>query len=229
MKAIILSAGEGKRLQPLTLTTPKTLLKLNGKSVLEHTLDILDGLVDEAIIIVGYLKEQVIKQIGNKHNNLKIRYAEQKELLGTGHAIMQAAHFIKAGEEFIIIPGDDLFSKDDIKRCLKYRYCVLVDKAERPEQFGVIEEKNGIIIGIEEKPEKPKSKLVSTGLWKMDTKIIELMKRQEKTIRGEYEITSALTELIRIEKVNYEKATYWRAINNIQELEKARQFVKNQQ
>lgn len=229
MKAVILAAGEGKRLRPLTLTTPKVLLKLNGKSILEHSLHTLNGLVEEAVIIVGHLKEQVMKEIGDINMGINIKYAEQKELLGTGNAVMQAEPFIKKGEEFLILPGDDVFCKDDVEKCLRHRYCILSSETKHPELFGVIEVKDKKITSIEEKPEHPKSRLVSTGLWKMDAKILELMKKQQKTKRGEYEITSALAELIKTEKVDYEKATYWLAINSIQELKKARQFVKNQQ
>lgn len=229
MKAVILAAGEGKRLRPLTLTTPKVLLKLNGKSILEHSLNTLNGLVEEAVIIVGHLKEQVRKQIGDGYGDINIRYVEQKELLGTGHALIQAEPFIKKGEEFLILPGDDIFCKEDIRKCSRHKYCILTSTVEHPEQFGVIEVKDDKITAIEEKPEQPNSKLVSTGLWKMDSKILELMKKQQKTKRGEYEITSALAELIKTEKVDYEKAAYWLAINNIQELKKARQFFKNQQ
>lgn len=229
MKAIILAAGEGKRLSPLTLKIPKVLVNVDGKSILEHNLDVLDGIANEAIIIVGYLKEQVINRIGMQYKNLKISYAIQKELLGTGHAIMQAATLLKPGEEFIIMPGDDLFCEEDIRRCLKHKYCILAAEAENPEQYGVIEEKNGLVTRIEEKPEKPKSNLVSTGLWKMDTKIIELMQRQEKTKRNEYEITSALSELIKTEKVHCEKVKgYWIPINDLEQLENARSLIKSQ-
>ncbi len=223
MKAIILAAGEGKRLRPLTLKNPNVLVEVCGKSILEHNLDALDGTADTAIIVVGYLKEQIMNKFGLRYKNIKISYAIQKELLGTGHAIMQAAPLLKEGEEFIIIPGDDLFSKEDIKRCANHNYSILTAEAEHPEQFGVIEEKEGIIVGIEEKPENPKTNLVSTGLWKMDTKIIGLMKKQEKTKRNEYEITSALAELIKTEKVYCEKVRgYWIPINSLEQLENAR-------
>jgi len=96
MKAIILAAGQGKRLRPLTLEKPKVLLEVNGKSILEHNLEILNEFVDEVIIVVGFLKEQIIEKIGLSYKDMQISYVEQKELLGNGHAIMQAAPFIWA-------------------------------------------------------------------------------------------------------------------------------------
>ncbi len=223
MKAIVLAAGKGARLRPLTLIKPKVLLEIGRKSVLEYNLDILNEFVDEVIIVVGYLKEQITKKIGLFYDSMRISYAEQKELLGTGHAVMQAAPLIDAEDEFLIMPGDDLFSKEDIARCLKHRYCVLAQEVEDPKQFGVFEEKDGLIIGIEEKPAAPKSNLANTALWKMDGKIFELMKDKKKSLRGEYEITDALAELIKTEKVYCEKVQgRWLAFNSIGQLEHIR-------
>lgn len=226
MKAIILAAGKGTRLRPLTLTKPKVLLEINGKSILEHNLEILNEFVDEVIIVVGYLKEQIIKKIGLFYKDMRINYVEQKELLGTGHAVMQAAPLIWTEDEFLIMPGDDLFSEKDIARCLKHRYCVLAQEVDDPKQFGVFEEKDGLIIGIEEKPTVPKSNLANTALWKMDGKIFELMKDKGKNVRGEYEITDALAELIKTEKVYCEKVQgQWIAFNSIEQLEQARRLL----
>ena len=94
MKAVIIAAGKGERCYPLTLTRPKPMLKIVNKTILEHNLEQLNGLVDEAIIIVGYKKEMIMSKVKKKYNNIKITYVEQKEQLGTGHALMQAEKLI---------------------------------------------------------------------------------------------------------------------------------------
>jgi len=125
--------------------------------------------------------------------------------------------------------GDDLFSKEDIEKCMKHKYCILTQEVEDPKPFGVVEEKDGFVVGIEEKPAVPKSNLVNTGLWKMDGKILELMKGKPKTSRGEYEITDALADLIKTERVVCERVqAYWIAINNIEQFENAKKLFNQE-
>ena len=208
MKAVIMAAGKGERCYPLTLTKPKPLLKIVNKTVLEHNLEQLKGLVDEAIIIVGYKKEMIMNKIKKRYYKIKITYVEQKEQLGTGHALMQAEKFIK--DKFIVMGGDDLFSKADIRNCLRHKYCVLAKKVDDPKRFGIVYLKNGLIKDIVEKSENPKSNLANTGLYVFDRKIFDILKKIKKTSRNEYEIPCAVKELAKKEKVNCEKVIgYW--------------------
>ena len=87
MKAVILAAGRGTRLNQITENTPKPLIKINEKTLLEYKLEILPREVDEVVIIIGYKKEKIIDLLGDKYDNKKITYVEQKKLLGTGHAL----------------------------------------------------------------------------------------------------------------------------------------------
>jgi len=208
MKAVIMAAGKGVRCYPFTLTKPKPLLKIVNKTILEHNLEQLNGLVDEAIIVVGYKKEMIMSKVKKKYNNIKITYVEQKEQLGTGHALMQAEKFVK--DKFILMNGDDLFSESDIKNCLRHDYCVLAKEVKDPERFGIVYLKNGFVNEIIEKSENPKSNLANTGLYIFDKKIFEVLKKIKKTARNEYEITDAVKELAKKEKVSCEKVKdYW--------------------
>ncbi len=87
MKCIILAAGKGTRLNPLTDTRPKPLIPIANKSILEWNLDALTGVVDEVIIVIGYKGDMIKEKIGKKYGSLKISYVEQKEQKGTGHAL----------------------------------------------------------------------------------------------------------------------------------------------
>lgn len=208
MKAVIMAAGKGERCYPLTLTKPKPLLKIVNKTVLEHNLEQLKGLVNEAIIIVGYKKEMIMSKIKKRYYKIKITYVEQKEQLGTGHALMQAEKFIKG--RFILMNGDDLFSRTDIEKCLLYDYCVLGQKVKDPERFGIIYCNKGIVKEIIEKSENPKANLANTGLYVFDKKIFDILKKIKKTARNEYEIISAVKELAKKEKIHCEKVRdYW--------------------
>lgn len=199
IQAIILAAGKSTRTHPLTLTKPKPMLKVANKTLLEHNLDQLKGLVDEAIIVVGYKKEMIEEYLGAEYNGIHLIYVHQKEQLGTGHAVMQTESKIR--NKFILMPGDDLFSHEDIRRCSLHDYCVLATEVDTPERFGIFTVSHGNVIGIEEKPEKPKSNLANTALWVMDKRLISLMKEQPKSKRGEYEITDALNALLKEQKV----------------------------
>ncbi len=96
MQAIILAGGKSTRTYPLTLTKPKPLLKILNKTILGHLLDQLaECNVEEAIIIVGYKKEMIIERFGNEYKGIRLAYVEQKEQLGTMHAVLLAKHLIK--------------------------------------------------------------------------------------------------------------------------------------
>lgn len=208
MQVVIMAAGKGIRCYPLTITKPKPLLKIINKTVLEHNLEQLKGLVDEAIIVVGYKKEMIMSKVKKKYHNIKITYVEQKEQLGTGHAVMQAEKLVK--DRFILMNGDDLFSGNDIKNCLRHKYCVLGKDVDDPERFGIIYCKDGFFKEIIEKSEKPKSNLANTGLYILDNKIFDILKKIKKTSREEYEIPSAINELAKKEKFSCEKVKdYW--------------------
>lgn len=207
MKAVILAAGKSTRTYPLTVNKPKPLLKVANKMILEHNLDQLQGVVDEAIIIVGFEKEQIINAFGRKYGKIKLTYIIQKEQLGTGHALMLAKDFVK--DRFIVMGGDDLFSKDDIKRCVKHKYSVLAQKVSNPESFGVFVVHGKSVNKIVEKPAKFVSDLANTGLYVFDKSIFDF--KLEKSPRGEYELTDYINKLIEKGEMIYceEVKDYW--------------------
>lgn len=221
-QAVILAAGKGIRFQPLTLTRPKPLLSLSGKSILEHNLDQLNGLVKEVILVIGYKGEQIKDFLGKRYKNLKIIYAFQKTQNGTGSAAKQSLPFIK--DKFLLLNGDDLYEKSDIKNCFKKTPSVLIKNVENPSGFGqVLIEKNLIIKDLIEKPEKPLSKLVNTGLYFLDKSIFSFKIKKSK--RGEYEFTDYIKALIRKRKVYYIKAKNWIPIPYFWNLLDANKFL----
>lgn len=207
MQAVILAAGKSTRTYPLTLTKPKPLLKVANKTLLEHNLDNLNNIVEEVIIIVGYKKNLIKNYIGNKYKNLKIKYVEQKQQLGTAHAVSMVENHIK--NKFILMAGDDIYSKDDIKNCLKYQYSVLIAKAKNPQNFGVIVQKNGILADFIEKPKKFISDLINTSLYVLDREIFKCIKQIKKSERNEFELPDAIKLLSKNEKVHCIPSKQW--------------------
>lgn len=199
LQAIILAAGKSTRSYPLTVNCPKALLKIANKTIIEHNLDALQGLVNEAIIVVGFKKELIMEKLGFKHDKIKITYVIQKKQLGTGHALLKAKDIIK--ERFIFMNGDDLYSRKDIKNCLKHKYCVLVQKVKDYEKWGIVTVKNNKVISIVEKPGKFVGDLANTQLFVLDKSIFKFKLKKSK--RGEYEVTDYITQLAKKQAVDY--------------------------
>jgi UDP-N-acetylglucosamine diphosphorylase/glucosamine-1-phosphate N-acetyltransferase len=206
-QAIILAAGQSTRCHPLTLTRPKPLLKVANKTILEHNLLALEGLVDEAILVVGYKKEMIKDKIGNLFGKLKIRYAEQKEQDGTAHALLAAEKLLK--DRFILLSGDDVFSHDDLKRCLEEKYSLLAAEVKDPEKYGVISRKKGFLDSIDEKPSQPKSNLINTSCYVLTRAIFPLLRKQAPSPRGEYELTDVVTTFSKTHQTKIIKAKRW--------------------
>ena len=197
IQAIIMAAGKSTRTWPLTLTKPKPLLKVMNKEILKHNLDALQGLVGEVIVIVGFKKEMIIKEIGPKYGKLSIHYVEQKTQLGTGHALKYVENLIK--NKFVVLGGDDIFSRKDIQSCLKHKYAVLGCKVENPSRFGVFVLSGKEVRKVVEKPQTYVSDIANTGLYVFDKNVFKF--KLKKSPRGEYEIIDYINELVKEEKV----------------------------
>ena len=190
MQAVILAAGKSTRTYPLTLTRPKALLNVANKPLLQQNLENLRGLIDEAIIVVGYRKEMIRDYFGSEFMGIKMRYVEQKEQLGTGHAVMPAESRVKG--RFIIMNGDDVFRRDSIKEMMRQGYSVLGERVEDPSGFGVWVTDKGKVTGFAEKPRKHVSDIANCGMYLVDVGIFDSIRKLKKTERGEYELNEAV-------------------------------------
>lgn len=200
-QAVILAAGKGTRAKPFTLVKPKPLLKIFNKTILEHNLDQLDGVVKEVILVVGYKGEMIEELIGKRYKNLKIKYIWQKSRVGTGNAVKKALPKIKG--KFILMNGDDLYGRADFLRCLKKFPCISLAETANPENFGQVVVEKDIVKKIIEKPKNPISDLVNCGLYFLDKSIFD--SKIKKSLRGEYEMTDYIKNFIK------EKNMYWAA------------------
>ncbi len=221
MLAVILAAGKGVRLEPITLTRPKPLIEIANKSILEWNLEQLSGIVKEVVIVTGHLENKIRERIGTSYTGMHIEYVEQKEQLGTGHALQCAKHLLDG--KFIAMNGDDLYHKEDIAACAKHKYAVLGKEVNNARQFGIINEKGGHVVSIVEKPDVDRG-LANTGLYVLDASIfgIEL----KKSPRGEYEIVDYVTELAKKEKVSVEAVKkYWQPITYPWDILNANKFI----
>jgi UDP-N-acetylglucosamine diphosphorylase/glucosamine-1-phosphate N-acetyltransferase len=206
MKALVLAAGEGTRLRPLTSNIPKPLLPVAGKPFLSHVFSALQSAgVSEIALLVGWKANRIKEYYGNgSEQGLKITYLEQRERLGTANAIGQAEGSID--EPFFVVNGDVVISDTDVKamRAMFERTGRTVMGAvtvDDPSQFGVIEEKDGRLVRIIEKPKNPPSDLINAGIFVFTPEIFELIRKTPRSIRGEFEITDTITTLAKHEEV----------------------------
>lgn len=205
MQAIILAAGKGTRFEPLSLTKPKPLFSVFGQSILEHNLNQLKGLVDEALIIVSYKKELIQELIGSEFKGIKIKYVFQKDLNGTGGGVKLAKKLIK--DNFVLLNGDDFYFRKDIKKAINNFPCILVKEYDNPSEFGVVVEENGFVKSIIEKPKDPISNLVNTGLYFLPKTILN--RKIRKSERGEYEFTDYIKFFIKENNLYAVRANNW--------------------
>jgi bifunctional UDP-N-acetylglucosamine pyrophosphorylase/glucosamine-1-phosphate N-acetyltransferase len=200
MKAIILTAGEGTRMRPLTITKPKTMLQIGGKPILQYNIESLrDAGVDEITLVVGY-HEEVIKNHFKDGTNMgvKINYVTQEDRLGTAHAIGSARKHVHG--QFITLNGDIIVDPTLITDLIKgyreenARSMLVLTEVDDPSSFGVVELDGNRIVKIVEKPKKEEapSNLINAGIYLFDDQIFDVIDQTAKSERGEYEITDSL-------------------------------------
>lgn len=197
MKAVILAAGEGVRMRPLTYTRPKVMLPIANKPILEHLLlEVREVGIRDFIFIIGYHGETVRSYFGNGRKwGVRIEYILQMKQLGTADALGMAQGFIDS--KFLLLNGDVLVKGKDIARLIsKEPTRIGVVEVEHPENLGVVEVVDGKVRRILEKVPEPPSNLVNAGVYLLEQSIFDAISRTEKSPRGEFEITDSLQLLI---------------------------------
>jgi UDP-N-acetylglucosamine diphosphorylase/glucosamine-1-phosphate N-acetyltransferase len=206
LKAVVLAAGEGVRLQPITATRPKHLIKVGGKPILEYSLEALkaSGLTD-VVVVTHYMGDAIRQFFGDgKRLGLKIVYVEQAEMLGTGNAVSVAEPYIEG--DFVLLYGDLLFAPEALADALslfeeeKPAAVMCVVPVDKPESYGAVEVAAGSVVKrIVEKPaaaDAP-SNLANAGIYVFSEEVFEKLRQTKASVRGEWELTDALSLLIR--------------------------------
>jgi len=223
MQAVILAAGKGTRLRPLTHKIPKTLILVAGKPILEHTLSALPKRIKEVVLVVGYKGDHVKKHFGNVFEGKSITYVHQVKPNGTADALLTARPFLK-NTPFLLLGGDDLYNADDLELCTQKCPSVLVAHSVSPEQFGVCIIKNGRLHGIIEKPENPPSNLINTGAYVLDYDIFDIP--APVLPNGELNLAEQVGKYVQKKNVYVHEARFWHPINNHEELKHAENALK---
>ena len=208
MKAVILAAGEGRRLRPFTETMPKVMLPVANKPMLEYVIDaVKTSGINEIVLVVGYKKE-VIMDYFKDYEDINITYVIQEKQLGTAHALLQTKDMIDG--DFLVLSGDNIIDHRGIEKLLKEKskYSMLIKEHVHPSKYGVVVVEKNILKEIVEKPSEEGEKFISTGIFKFPDSIFE--KVEEITSQGVYELTDVIQLVVdRGEKIRSIRSDFW--------------------
>ena len=208
MKAVIIAAGEGRRLHPLTLDRPKPLVEVLGKPLIQHIWEVLPDAIDEVVIVVGYKSEMMRAFLGDTFLGKRVTYVEQTEMLGTAHALKLCKSHLEHEEKFLLMYADDIHGVHAVKQCVDNCPSLLVHLVDDPRRFGVVMmSENGMVKEIEEKPEHPRSNLAATGVYALTPQIFEYDTTHTKN--GEYYLTDMIEKYLRHHPMQAIESELW--------------------
>lgn len=204
MKGLVLCAGKGTRLRPLTYTTAKHLIPVANKPVILYTLEFMKKAgVNEIGIVVSPENENLFRETlrDGSQLNMHIEYIVQPQPKGIAHAVYISREFLK-DEPFLLVLGDNLVFEDisnavrsfETERTDSY---ILLAHVKDPRAYGVATLQDGKIVHVEEKPKEPKSDLAIVGVYLFRSSVFEAIENIKPSWRGELEITDAIDYLIR--------------------------------
>lgn len=206
-----MAAGKGTRLRPLTNTTPKSLVKVNGRPFLDFILtNLYEAGITDIAIVVNYFKEQFPEYLQEYQRAATI--IEQVLPPGTGNSVMIARNFT-GRDDFVVLGGDNLWSPYDIGKLAEDTGLSHVSgmKVEDPSKYGVlVVREDGLLERVVEKPSSFVGDLVNTGLYKFGPRIYDELEKIKVSPRGEFELTDAINGLARSQGVRLvQLRDYW--------------------
>jgi bifunctional UDP-N-acetylglucosamine pyrophosphorylase/glucosamine-1-phosphate N-acetyltransferase len=204
LKAVVLAAGEGVRLQPLSLTRPKHLLPVAGKPLLQHLVEAVKTAgINEIFMVVRYKSEMIRNFFGNGEKfGVEIGYIQQGEEKGTAYAAMAVESYIN--EDFLLVYGDLLVESEVIRKVVeahkreKPEATMAAVKVRNPQHYGILALQGNRVTGIIEKPrpEEAPTNLANAGVYVLSLTIFEKIRQTPRSERGEIEITDSLSLMI---------------------------------
>ena len=210
--ALILAAGKGTRMWPLTEDIPKPLLPISGIPIIKRQIDELKKVgVKKLYILIGYQMNEISDYIDKTETEIEVNYIIQEKQKGTGHAVKMAENKIKGS--FYCLNGDIIINAKNLKKINRCKdMAMMVTTVDDGSNFGAVKQKNGYLVSIIEKGKSGKCK-INAGIFIFNESIFTAIDNTKKSIRGEYELTDAL-ELVsnQIEVIEFEGE--WKDIGN---------------
>lgn len=200
MKAVILAAGEGTRLEPLTNVRPKPMIPVANRPLLEHVIEaVAEAGIDDIVLVVGYKRERIQSHFGDGDDwDVNIEYAAQEKQLGTGHAVLQAEEFVDG--EFIALNGDRVIDPDAIRQLIEVHSdsdepVMAVTRSASPSNYGVVELDGQYVENILEKPPEHAipTDVINAGVYGFGEHIFDAIRSTDQ--EGEVALTTTLQRL----------------------------------
>jgi len=196
MQTVILAAGEGTRMRPLTAHRPKPMLPVAGRPMLEHVLDAaVEAGASRLVLVVGYHDDDVREHFGDAYRGVPVAYAVQESQEGTAHAVKAArAHLEEA--PFVVLAGDNLYDAETMADLYASAPALGAFEVEDPRPYGVLDVEGERATGVVEKPADPPSNRVNASAYAFETRALDWLDDVETSERGEYELTDVLARQI---------------------------------
>jgi glucose-1-phosphate thymidylyltransferase len=217
VKGVVLAGGTGSRLEPLTTVTNKHLLPVWNKPMVYYPLQTLvnAGIRDVLLVTGGNNSGEFLRLLGDGRDFglNRLNYTYQKGAGGIAQALSLAENFAD-GEPICVVLGDNIIEGNIVQAARKFRHQgsgakILLKSVEDAARFGVAEVRDEIVLGIEEKPQKPKSNLAVIGIYFYDNTVFEKIRRLKPSGRGELEITDVNNFYIADQSMTYEILDGW--------------------
>lgn len=213
MKAVILVAGKGLRMEPLTVTTPKCLLPVLNKPILMWQLEALQGLVSEIILVIrnpqtDQTQRAIVEYVDNLQLPFQFTWVITHEALGTGDALWQCRQHLEDQDRFFVLYGDDIYVAEDLQSLFQHPFAILGQEVNDPEKWGILQvDASGHLRQIIEKPTEFVGNLANCGAYILGNQLFQYNLR--KSIRGEFELTDLVSDFARDQKMQVVPATKW--------------------
>lgn len=212
MDAIILAAGLGTRLRPYTEDTPKPLLPIRGRPILDWTLGALPT-VERVLVVVHYLADQIASYLDAQTRVRNWAVVRQEKPRGTGDAVRACRNQLRS-ERCLVMNGDDLYGADDLAILSRCPAGVLVHPVEEPRRFGIVFPRpDGTLERLVEKPDLDGRHLANTGVYVFPRDVFDTP--LTLSARGEYEITDYVSLLAARQPVAVVEAKFWMPIGDV--------------
>jgi len=220
----MLAAGEGVRMRPLTERAPKQLQMLHGKPLIEYIFERVPDEVSEFIIVIGYKGDMIKDYCKDSFLGRPVTYIAQPEKTGTYCALELARNLLKDGERFLMLYGDDLHGARGMRDLLRHSRALLVHEVENPRAYGVIEvDASMMVTDIIEKPENPKSNLISSGVMVLDTNVFLYPPTVPRG--GEYFLPDAIAQMLPKYPIAAVRSSFWFPVTTPEDLARANEFL----
>ena len=194
MHAVILAAGRGSRMRPLSLVTPKPMLPVGDRPLVAHVADAaVEAGADELVFVVGDRDGHLAQYFGDSYRDRPVTYALQETPAGTADAVRCAMDAVDG--RFAVLNGDNLFEPSAVARLFRQEAAVLAHRVDDPREYGVLTTDGSRVTGVVEKPDDPSTDLANAGAYVFPAAMRDAFD-VPRSSRGEHEITDAVERLI---------------------------------